>query len=160
VKSFSVLTVSDSCATGDRKDGSGPEIIHLLEKAGYTPGDCRVVPDGVEPVSSALIELCGKAALVVTTGGTGFSPRDFTPEATIAVCQRMVPGIPEMLRARSAVTVESAWLGRGPAGICGGALVINLPGSVKAVRECVGFLLPLLPHALGVLEGSAGRCGG
>lgn len=160
MKPFAVLTVSDSCARGDRKDGSGPEIIHLLEKAGYAAGEYRVVPDGVEPVSSALIELCLGAALVVTTGGTGFSPGDYTPEATLSVCEREVPGIPEMLRARSAASTESAWLGRGRAGIRGATLVVNLPGSVKAVRECVGFLLPLLPHALEVIRGRVGRCGG
>ncbi len=158
--SFSVLTVSDSCSAGEREDLSGPEIVRLLSAAGYSPVELVVVPDGVKPVSEALARLCEGASLVLTTGGTGLSPRDFTPEATAAVCERLVPGIPEMLRARSARTAPAAWLGRGCAGIRGSALVINLPGGLKAVGECVEFLLPLLPHALEVLRGEAGRCGG
>jgi molybdenum cofactor synthesis domain-containing protein len=157
---FSVLTVSDSCSAGEREDLSGPEIVRLLSRAGYAPAELTVVPDGMESVSEALIRLCRAASLVLTTGGTGFSPRDFTPEATAAVCDRPVPGIPEMLRARSALKTPTAWLGRGCAGIRGETLVINLPGSVKAVSECVELLLPLLPHALEVLRGAAGRCGG
>lgn len=122
--------------------------------------ELAVVPDGIEPVSEALSRLCKDASLVLTTGGTGFSPRDFTPEATASVCERLVPGIPEMLRARSAMKTPAAWLGRGCAGIRGETLVVNLPGSVKAVGECLEFLLPLLPHALEILRGMAGRCGG
>ncbi len=158
--SFSVLTVSDSCAAGLREDGSGPVIIGIMTGEGFTVIERMVVPDGIEPVASALGKLCGGASLVITTGGTGLSPRDFTPEATIQVCERLVPGISEMLRARSAEKVESAWLGRGCAGISNGSLVVNLPGSVKAVRECLEFLIPLLPHALEVLAGDVGRCGG
>ncbi len=160
VMTFSVVTVSDSCDAGKREDGSGPEIVRLMSAAGYRLVELMVVPDGVEPVSNALLRLCPAAMLVLTTGGTGFSPRDFTPEATLSVCDRLVPGIPEMLRSRSAMNVQSAWLGRGAAGLRGRSLVVNLPGSVKAVRECVGFLLPILPHALEVLAGQADRCGG
>lgn len=160
LKTFSVLTVSDSCAAGLREDGSGPEIVRVMSGAGYTIVESMVVPDGTEPVASALVKLCGAASLVLTTGGTGLSPRDFTPEATVKVCERLVPGISEMLRARSAEKVGSAWLGRGCAGIRQGSLVVNLPGSVKAVRECLEFLIPILPHALEVLTGDAGRCGG
>ncbi|MFO7626818.1 MAG: MogA/MoaB family molybdenum cofactor biosynthesis protein [Candidatus Fermentibacteraceae bacterium] len=160
LKSFSVLTVSDSCAAGLREDGSGPGIIGVMTGEGYTLVESIVVPDGMDSVASALMKLCGGASLVLTTGGTGLSPRDFTPEATMEVCERLVPGVSEMLRARSAEKVGSAWLGRGCAGIREGSLVVNLPGSVKAVRECLEFLIPLLPHALEVLSGDVGRCGG
>jgi len=160
LKTFSVLTVSDSCAAGLREDGSGPGIIGVMTGAGYTLVESMVVPDGIESVVSALCKLCGGASLVLTTGGTGLSPRDFTPEATIKVCERLVPGVSEMLRARSAEKVGSAWLGRGCSGIRNGSLVVNLPGSVKAVCECLDFLIPLLPHALEVLAGDVGRCGG
>ncbi len=157
---FSVLTVSDSCAAGTRVDGSGPEIVRIMTAAGFSLVRHQLAPDGVGPVASALRALAEGAPLVLTTGGTGLSPRDFTPEATLSVCERPVPGIPEMLRARSAGKVPSAWLGRGCAGICGNTLIVNLPGSVRAVGECLGFLMPLLPHAMEVLAGRVHRCGG
>ncbi|MCK5131913.1 MAG: MogA/MoaB family molybdenum cofactor biosynthesis protein [Candidatus Sabulitectum sp.] len=158
---FSVLTVSDSCKEGTRTDTSGPAITGIMKDAGYTQVDYRITEDGVEPVSACIEEMCHEDVdLLLTTGGTGFSPRDFTPEATGMVCDRIVPGIPEMLRYRSSEKVKAAWLSRGTAGIRGNTLVVNLPGSVKAVTECVEFLLPILPHALEVLRGSAGQCGG
>ena len=158
---FSVLTVSDSCSVGAREDLSGPKIISLMKDAGYELIDYLVTADGIEPVAQSIKKLCSsKTNLLITTGGTGFSPRDFTPEATKNVCTREVPGIPEMLRIKSSVKVKSAWLSRGTAGIREETLVVNLPGSVKAVTECVEFLLPVLPHALEVLRGSVDRCGG
>ncbi|MCD4706163.1 MAG: MogA/MoaB family molybdenum cofactor biosynthesis protein [Candidatus Sabulitectum sp.] len=158
---FSVLTVSDSCKEGSRTDTSGPTITEKMKEAGYTQVDYRITEDGVEPVSICIEEMCHQDVdLLFTTGGTGFSSRDFTPEATEMVCDRKVPGIPEMLRYRSSEKVKAAWLSRGTAGIRGNTLVVNLPGSVKAVTECVEFLLPILPHALEVLRGDAGRCGG
>ena len=158
---FSVLTVSDSCKEGSRTDTSGPAITGIMEEAGYTLVDYRITEDGTEPVAALIKEMCHPGVdLLLTTGGTGFSPRDFTPEATEMVCDRKVPGIPEMLRYRSSEKVKAAWLSRGTAGIKGNTLVVNLPGSVKAVTECATFLLPILPHALEVLRGSVGRCGG
>ena len=158
---FSVLTVSDSCKEGSRTDGSGPVIIEIMKASGYQLIDYSITEDGIEPVSDSIRKLCGvEVDLLLTTGGTGFSPRDFTPEATEIVCDRKVPGIPEMLRYKSSKTVKSAWLSRGTAGIKQNTLVVNLPGSVKAVTECVGFLLPILPHALKVLRGDVSRCGG
>lgn len=158
---YSVLTLSDSCSRGEREDRSGPAVIKLMDEAGYSLVDYRISPDGYEPVTEALLEICKPSTdLVITTGGTGFSPRDFTPEATSGVCQRIVPGIPEMLRYMSSEKVKTAWLSRGTAGIRGNTLIINLPGSVKAVSECIEFLLPVLPHSLQVLRGSVSRCGG
>jgi molybdopterin adenylyltransferase len=157
---FSVLTVSDSCRKGSRSDISGPAISKLMTSNGYTQIDYRITEDGIDPVSACISEMCRAGIdLLLTTGGTGFSPRDYTPEATETVCNRKVPGIPEMLRHMSSETVKAAWISRGTAGILGKTLVINLPGSVKAVTECVGFLLPVLPHALEVLGGSVDRCG-
>jgi len=149
-------------STDGRTDqGSGPLIIELLEEAGYTGSSYSVVPDEVVRISQVLTDWSteGTIDLIITTGGTGFSPRDVTPEATKSVCGRDVPGIPEMLRSRSAEQVPGAWLSRGAAGICEKTLIINLPGSAKAVRECVGFLLPILDHALEVLSGNVTRCG-
>ena len=158
---FSVLTVSDSCSEGTRIDKSGPAIAEIMAVAGYTKIESRITADGVEPVSLSIREMSRSGVdLLLTTGGTGFSPRDFTPEATELVCDRKVPGIPEMLRYRSSEKVKAAWLSRGTAGIKGNTLVINLPGSVKAVTECIEFLLPILPHAIEVLRGSVDRCGG
>lgn len=157
---FSVLTISDSCSRGEREDGSGPAIVELMTKAGYELMDYRIVCDGMCSVSKAITGLCSaEPCFLLTTGGTGLSPRDQTPEATDKVCSRKVPGIPEMLRYRSSEKVLTAWLSRGTAGISGNTLVINLPGSVKAVTECVGFLLPVLVHAGEVLSGSVTRCG-
>ncbi len=158
---FSVLTVSDSCKEGTRIDKSGPAISKMMDKAGYTKIESRITEDGVEPVSLSIREMSrSEVDILLTTGGTGFSPRDFTPEATELICDRKVPGIPEMLRYRSSEKVKAAWLSRGTAGIKGNTLVINLPGSVKAVTECIEFLLPILPHAIEVLRGSVDRCGG
>ena len=158
---FSVLTVSDSCSRGEREDGSGPAIVQALENAGHTLVKYSITEDGEESVARALTELSTPVTdLLLTTGGTGFSPRDLTPEATEKVCHRKVPGIPEMLRYMSSEKVRTAWLSRGTAGIRGNTLIINLPGSVKAVKECVAFLLPVLGHALEVLRGSVSRCGG
>ncbi len=158
---FSVLTVSDSCSRGEREDGSGPAIVQALKSAGYSLVKYSVTEDGEESVARALNELSTPDTdLLLTTGGTGFSPRDLTPEATERVCHRKVPGIPEMLRYMSSAKVKTAWLSRGTAGIRGNTLIINLPGSVKAVKECVEFLLPVLGHALEVLRGSVSRCGG
>jgi len=158
---FGVLTVSDSTSRGEREDLSGPLIIELLTEAGYTSSGYSVVPDEVARISQVLTDwsLEGTIDMIITTGGTGFSPRDVTPEATKYGCDRDVPGIPEMLRSRSAEKVSAAWLSRGVAGICEKTLIINLPGSSKAVRECIGFLLPILDHALEVLSGNVTRCG-
>lgn len=157
-----VITVSDSCARGEREDLSGPRARDILRSQGFACDEVRVVPDEREVIAAALRELCGRGGvrLVVTTGGTGLAPRDVTPEATRAVIDREVPGIPELLRAEGARRNPRAVLTRGVAGLCGGVLIVNLPGSVKGVTEGLEALAAVLPHALEVAGGEAFRCGG
>lgn len=155
-----VLTVSDRSARGQRPDASGPVVSALLEEAGYEVLAPRIVPDELLEIQAALVELSDRegAALVVTTGGTGFSPRDVTPEATAAVCQRMTPGIPEAMRAASLAITPRAMLSRAAAGIRGGTLIVNLPGSPKAARENLEAVLPTLEHGLKMLLGGPADC--
>jgi molybdenum cofactor synthesis domain-containing protein len=157
-----VLTASDSVSRGEREDASGPLLLSLLREAGYATIRYAASADDPEALRRRLCLWCDDASLdlLLTTGGTGLSPRDNTPEATEAVTGRRVPGIPEMLRAMSAEKVRTAWLSRGTAGIRRRTLIVNLPGSRRAVEECLGFLLPLLGHALEVLRGDVSRCGG
>jgi len=160
--SVGVLTVSDSSSRGEREDQSGPALLDLLRSSGFIAARYSVVPDELAAISEKLRLWCedGALDLLLTTGGTGFSPRDVTPEATAAVFDRAVPGIPEMIRSMSARTVPTAWLSRAVAGIRMGTLIVNLPGSRKAAVECAGFMLGLAGHALEVLRGEAFRCGG
>ena len=133
-------------------------MASLLEAAGYQVVETALVPDEQPDIEAALIRLCGQAALVVTTGGTGFSPRDVTPEATLAVCERLTPGIPEAMRAASLAITPRAMLSRAAAGIRGGTLIINLPGSPKAARENLEAVLPALEHGLKMLLGGPADC--
>ncbi|MGH2537438.1 MAG: MogA/MoaB family molybdenum cofactor biosynthesis protein [Candidatus Promineifilaceae bacterium] len=150
-----LLTVSDRAARGEYEDQSGPFLAEELKRQ----TDWRlllpaVVPDDAEAIRQALLAWCDQGAdLILTTGGTGFAPRDVTPEATAAVIQRPAPGIAEALRAESLKITRHAMLSRAVAGIRGRTLIINLPGSPKAVREALGVLLPILPHALEQLLG-------
>lgn len=153
-----VLTVSDRSSRGERPDEAGPLTVSLLETAGYRVVETALVPDEQPDIETALIRLAGRAALVVTTGGTGFSPRDVTPEATLAVCERMTPGIPEAMRAASLAITPRAMLSRAAAGIRGGTLIINLPGSPKAARENLEAVLPTLEHGLKMLLGGSNDC--
>lgn len=130
----------------------------LLEAAGYHVLETALVPDEQPDIEAALIRLSGLAALVITTGGTGFSPRDVTPEATLAVCERMVPGIPEAMRAASLAVTPRAVLSRAAAGIRGRSLIINLPGSPKAAKENLEAVLPTLEHGLSMLLGGPTDC--
>lgn len=157
-----VLTVSDRSSRGERPDGAGPLVASLLETAGYRVVETALVPDEQPEIEAALRRLSGgvRAALVVTTGGTGFSPRDVTPEATLAVCERMAPGIPEAMRAASLAVTPRAMLSRAAAGIRGGTLIVNLPGSPKAARENLEAVLPTLAHGLDMLLGGPGDCAG
>ena len=155
-----IITLSDAGYAGRREDKSGPVIRALLEEAGYTVVHTALLPDGVEPLAGELKRLCDGdiADLVLTTGGTGFSPRDLTPEATRAVTERSAPGIAEAMRWNSLRITHRAMLSRGEAGIRKGALIVNLPGSPKAARECLEFILPALGHGLEILKGTAGNC--
>ncbi|ADU26420.1 MogA/MoaB family molybdenum cofactor biosynthesis protein [Ethanoligenens harbinense] len=155
-----ILTASDKGAAGEREDLSGPAIAELVRQAGYTVVDYALVSDDYDGLAAQLCRMCDrkKADLVLTTGGTGFSKRDNMPEATLSVVEKQVPGIPEAIRAYSMQFTPRAMLSRAAAGIRGGTLIINLPGSPKAVRESLSFILPQLPHALGILTGSDTDC--
>jgi molybdenum cofactor synthesis domain-containing protein len=155
-----VVTVSDKSAAGEREDGSGPAVLEVLEGAGIEVVRRELVPDDRAMLESLLGELCGMGLdLVVTTGGTGLSPRDVTPEATLAVIDREVPGMAEAMRARSLKVTPHAMISRAVCGLKDGTLVINLPGSPGGARECLEAVMPALPHALEVVSGSASECG-
>ena len=157
-----IITLSDSGHVGRREDKSGPVIAELLTAAGYTVTETLLLPDGVEPLAGELRRICdnGAADLVLTTGGTGFSPRDLTPEATRSVVERPTPGIPEAMRRLSLDITPRAMLTRAEAGIRNRTLIVNLPGSPKAVRECLEYILPPLEHGQEILLGTAGNCAG
>ena len=157
-----VVTVSDRSFRGERPDGSGPVVRELLEKAGYRVVRLALVPDERREIEEVLTVLADRedVALVVTTGGTGFAPRDVTPEATAAVCQRLTPGIPEAMRQASLAITPRAMLSRAAAGIRGRTLIVNLPGSPKAARENLEAVLPTLGHGLEMLRGGPADCAG
>ncbi|MBM3693337.1 MAG: MogA/MoaB family molybdenum cofactor biosynthesis protein [Actinobacteria bacterium] len=150
-----VLTVSDGVAEGVRDDRSGRALVARLAEAGYTVVDHRVTADGVEAVAAALRGLlAGFAGLVVTTGGTGFGPRDLTPEGTRAVLEREAPGLAEAMRLASGADGRTfGMLSRGVCGTVGAALVCNLPGSSSGALECLEVVLPAVPHILDLLAG-------
>lgn len=155
-----VLTVSDRSFRGERPDAGGPLVAELLRKAGYDVRETALVPDEQPQIEAMLKKLAdeGRVDLIVTTGGTGFAPRDVTPEATIAVCQRLTPGIPEAMRYASLAITPRAMLSRAAAGIRGRTLIINLPGSPKAARENLEAVLPALEHGLEMLQGQQANC--
>ena len=155
-----VITVSDSGFAGERTDTGGPLLSRLLKENGYDVVYTSIVPDDSDSIRRELI-LCADEkdiALVVTTGGTGFSPRDNTPEATVAVCSRLAPGLPEAMRAQSMKITPHGMLSRAQAGIRGGTLIVNLPGSPKAIRENLAVILPALNHGLDTLRGAKQDC--
>ena len=155
-----VITVSDKGYSGKRVDESGPLVKDMLTKAGYDVIDVVIVPDEMEMIMDELIKAVDDdIALIITTGGTGFSPRDITPEATIKICERMVPGISEAMRAASMTITNRAMLSRGVSGIRNRSLIINLPGSRKAVSENLSVVLPALEHGLTVLRETPMDCG-
>jgi len=154
-----VITVSDRSASGVREDTGGPLVKKMLEDAGYNVVYTSVIPDEINDIKSELCRCAGDdIALIVTTGGTGFSPRDVTPEATAFVCERLAPGIPEAMRAASLKITERAMLSRQTAGIRGRSLIINLPGSPKAARENFEAVGSALEHGLEMLRGGPASC--
>jgi molybdopterin adenylyltransferase len=155
---FGVITASDKGSRGEREDLSGPTITELLLPFGDVT-EYVVVPDDRAALAKMMRDMALKGVdAIFTTGGTGLSPRDVTPEATLDVIDRLVPGIPEAIRRETAAATAKAMLSRGIAGICGSTLIINLPGSPKAVKECLAVVSPVLEHALETVCGKGGEC--
>jgi molybdopterin adenylyltransferase len=152
-----ILTVSDRASRGEYEDRGGPAIEQYLREVLTSPWEARkcLVPDEQPLIEQALRELCDHqgCCLVITTGGTGPAARDVTPEATQAVCQKMMPGFGELMRAVSLQKVPTAILSRQTAGIRGGALIVNLPGQPRAIRECLDAVFPAIPYCIDLLEG-------
>lgn len=155
-----IITVSDKGAVGKRVDESGPLIESMLKDAGYDVKETLIIPDEKSQISQSLIRLADQRQinLILTTGGTGFSPRDVTPEATVAVCERMADGISEAIRMNSMQYTKRAMLSRAKSGIRGKSLIVNLPGSPKAVKETLEFLIPNVKHGIEILTGNASEC--
>ncbi len=150
-----IVTISDSCARGDREDVSGRTIDEMLPADTYEICHRKTLPDEQDAIALGLTQLADllEMDIVLTTGGTGLGPRDVTPEATKLACERMVPGLGELMRATGFRKTSNAVLSRAVVGIRGRTLIINLPGSPKAVRECLEVILPILPHAIEMMRG-------
>jgi len=156
-----ILTISDKGFTGEREDRSGPVLREILDKAGFSIASFEILPDDRLLLEQRLRHLADQSSLelVLTTGGTGLTPRDVTPDATLAVIDRQVPGMAEAMRAASLVKTPHAMLSRAVAGIRGQTLIVNLPGSVKGAQENLEALLPALEHALAKIQGDPSDCG-
>jgi molybdenum cofactor synthesis domain-containing protein len=156
-----IITISDKGASGIREDQSGPALKENLEKAGLMVSSMRVIPDDKNQIKATLIELCDKhnLDLLLTTGGTGLSPRDVTPEATIEVIEKEAPGFSEAIRILGLKSTPHSMISRGVSGMRGKTLIINLPGSPKGAREGLCAILPAIPHALAKLRGDPAECG-
>ena len=156
-----IVTLSDKGSQGEREDKSGPAIQEILEKEGYSVIETLLLPDGIQPLAAQLSRLADQRQVnvIFTTGGTGFSERDLTPEATIEVCDRMANGIAEAMRQYSLTITGWAMLSRAVSGIRKKTLIVNLPGSPKAVKESLEYILPQLDHGLDILRGTGGECG-
>lgn len=159
--SFAVLTMSDKGSRGEREDTSGPWLIERLQREGFTLKRYAIIPDRIPVIVDSLIDLADRQNidLIVTTGGTGVAPTDVTPEAMGQVIEKEVPGLAEAMRAASLLKTPNAMLSRGRAGTRGQTLIVNLPGSLKAARENIEVILPVLPHALEKIGGGTADCG-
>ncbi|MGZ3595669.1 MAG: MogA/MoaB family molybdenum cofactor biosynthesis protein [Syntrophales bacterium] len=155
-----VITISDKGSRGEREDKSGPEIITILKDAGIDVSCSKIIPDEKDQIKGALIDFADKKniPLIVTTGGTGVSPRDVTPDATLEVIDKEVPGMAEAMRQASTAITPHAMISRAVVGIRGRSLIVNLPGSPKAVRENLAVLLPALKHAVEKVKGDDAEC--
>ncbi len=155
-----IITVSDRSSRGEREDLSGPEIRRWAERMGHAVEAESIVPDEMMHIQAELIAFASRGIdLILTTGGTGFAPRDLTPEATLAVIDRAAPGFAEEMRRRSLAITPHAMLSRAVAGIRGSSLIVNLPGSPKAVRENLEVIEQAIPHAVELLRGRVADCG-
>ncbi|MEP6707520.1 MAG: MogA/MoaB family molybdenum cofactor biosynthesis protein [Pyrinomonadaceae bacterium] len=152
-----VITVSDACSRGERADASGEALVRLLGETGAEIAAKEIVSDDLDPLVERLRAYADRddVNLVITTGGTGFSPRDNTPEATLAVIERAAPGLAEAMRMETLKQTPMAMISRGVCGIRSGALIVNLPGSPKAVRESFAVIRPVLAHAVSILAGGS-----
>ncbi|HET9741628.1 MAG TPA: MogA/MoaB family molybdenum cofactor biosynthesis protein [Terriglobales bacterium] len=148
-----ILTISDSSAKGLRQDASGPALRRVLEEAGFEVVHSHIVPDDIQAISAALVNRAQRARFVVTTGGTGVGPRDVTPEATRSVCDRLLDGVAERMRAEGAKHTMYAALSRGVCGTRGTSLILNLPGNPAGAEQSLKSVLDLVPHALDLLAG-------
>jgi len=158
--SAAVITMSDKGSKGERKDTAGPALCEILEKDGWEIAYTSIVPDDYYAIVRELMACADdkQVALIATTGGTGFSQRDVTPEATKDVIERDVPGIPEAMRLESLKVTPMGCLSRAAAGLRGNTLIVNFPGSEKAARECLSAVLPALKHGVDTLRGDASEC--
>lgn len=150
-----VITVSDACSRGEREDASGAALVQLLKGMGAEIVESKILSDDLEPLVEALGQFAEREGvnLIITTGGTGLGPRDNTPEATLQVIEREAPGIAEAIRAESLKVTPMAMISRGVCGVSSGTLIINLPGSPKAVKESFAIVAPVLSHAIDLLAG-------
>ncbi len=155
-----VITVSDRSSRGEREDLAGPLLVELMEEANYEVVETHIVADEMDELVEVFTEISNRdeIALILTTGGTGFSPRDITPEATIRVAERLTPGIPEAMRAYSSKYTNRAYLSRAQAGIRKRCLIVNLPGSPKALKENLEAIIEFLDHGLLMLRGASADC--